>query len=60
VLGVVQAKDLLAGVLFDKRIDIQASIQQPVFVPHSMPALQVLFLTTSSNREAHLVLVVDE
>jgi putative hemolysin len=58
VMGVVQAKDMLATVLSGKKIDLQASMQQPAFVPRSMPALQVLDHIKQSG--SHLVLVVDE
>lgn len=58
VAGVVQAKDLLLGLLSGKKIDLQASAQPPAFVPHSTPALQVLEQIKQSG--SHLVLVVDE
>ena len=58
VIGVVHAKDLLISLLSGKQIDFQASMQQPAFVPHSMPALQVLEHIKESG--SHLVLLVDE
>jgi magnesium and cobalt exporter, CNNM family len=58
VVGVVQAKDLLASVLSDKTVNPQASMQQPAFVPRGMPALQVLDHIKQSG--SHIVLVVDE
>jgi putative hemolysin len=58
VVGVVQAKDLLASFLSDKKLDPQAAMQQPAFVPRSMPALQVLDQIKKSG--SHIVLVVDE
>jgi putative hemolysin len=58
VVGVVQAKDLLAGALAGKMVDLHASLQQPAFVPRSMTALQVLDHIKRSG--SHLVLVVDE
>jgi putative hemolysin len=58
VVGVVQAKDLLAGALAGKMVDLDASLQQPAFVPRSMTALQVLDHIKRSG--SHLVLVVDE
>jgi putative hemolysin len=58
VMGVVQAKDLLATVLSGKKIDLQGCMQQPAFVPRSMPARQVLDHIKQSG--SHLVLVVDE
>ena len=58
VVGVVQAKDLLASFLSGKKIDLQSSMQQPAFVPRSMPALQVLDHIKQSG--SHIVLVVDE
>jgi len=56
--GVVQAKDLLANSLAGKPVDLKASIQQPLFVPRTISALQVLELFKQSGK--HIALVVDE
>jgi putative hemolysin len=58
VVGIVQAKDLLASFLLGKSVDLKATMQPPDFAPRSMTALQVLdqIKTTAS----HIVLVVDE
>jgi putative hemolysin len=58
VIGVVQAKDLLARALGDEPLDLKACLKQPVFVPRTMPALQVLDLVKRSG--SHIALVVDE
>lgn len=58
VIGVTQAKDLLSNSLRGKPIDLTAFIKEPVFVPGSMTALQVLQDIKRSG--SHLVLVVDE
>jgi putative hemolysin len=58
VIGITQAKDLLGSCLEGKRIDLSASVQQPVFVPRSLTALKVLEYIKRSG--THLVLVVDE
>ncbi|MPZ76567.1 MAG: DUF21 domain-containing protein [Deltaproteobacteria bacterium] len=58
VVGVTQAKSLLSSALESKTIDLAASLQQPVFVPRTMTALQVLDYIKQSR--SHLVLVVDE
>ena len=58
VVGVTQAKDMLSNSLEGKPIDLNSSIQQPVFVPRSLTALQVLEHIKRSG--SHLVLVVDE
>jgi len=58
VVGVTQAKDLLSNSLEGNPIDLKSSIQQPVFVPRSLTALQVLEHIKRSG--SHLVLVVDE
>jgi putative hemolysin len=58
VVGVVQAKDILAGALANNRVDLSQCLQQPAFVPRSMSALQVLDHIKRSG--SHLVLVVDE
>lgn len=58
VVGMVQAKDLLASFLLGKTIDLKASMQQPAFVPRTMTAFQVLDHVKKSG--SHIVLVVDE
>src|SRR5919106_4135470 len=58
VVGVAQAKDLLASALAGKTIDLGDLLQQPAFVPRSMGALEVLEHIKASG--SHLVLVVDE
>jgi len=58
VTGVVQAKDLLAHLLAGKAIDLPASIQQPLFVPRTITALELLESFKNSNK--HIALVVDE
>jgi putative hemolysin len=58
VMGVVQAKDLLANSLAGKPLNIQGLLQQPLFVPRSVSALQVLESFKQSGK--HIALVVDE
>jgi putative hemolysin len=58
VVGVAQAKDLLASALARQPMDLKGSLQQAAFVPRSMTALQVLDHIKRSG--SHLVLVVDE
>jgi putative hemolysin len=58
VLGIVQAKDLLAHTLTDQPVDLTTTLQQPLYVPETMPALQVLERFKHSG--THTALVVDE
>lgn len=58
VRGVVQAKDLLAANLTGKPFNLEASLQEPLFVPRSVAALQVLESFKQSGK--HIALVVDE
>ena len=58
VTGVVQAKDLLAHTLAGKAIDLNALMQQPLFVPRTISALELLDSFKKSNK--HIALVVDE
>jgi putative hemolysin len=58
VVGVVQAKDLLLALLSGEQINFESVMQQPAFVPRSMPALEVLEHIKKSG--SHLVLVVNE
>jgi putative hemolysin len=58
VLGVVHAKDLLAHILGEQVVDLDATLQQPLYVPESMRALKVLELFKQSG--THIALVIDE
>jgi len=58
VLGIVQAKDLLSAALAGNPLDLEASLQQPLFLPRTMPALQVVESFRESGK--HIALVVDE
>lgn len=57
-IGVVQVKDLLAANLKGQRLNLTASMREPLFVPRSVSALQVLELFKESGK--HIALVVDE
>ena len=58
VLGVVQAKDILARTLAGEPLDLRAALLQPLYVPDTKPALQVL----EEFKRAHLQIafVIDE
>ena len=56
ILGVVQAKDLLARCLQGEALNLQAALIPPQFVPESMPALKVLDLFRRSHMEVSLVI----
>jgi len=58
VLGVVHAKDLLAHILGEQVVNLDATLQQPLYVPESMRALKVLELFKQSG--THIALVIDE
>jgi putative hemolysin len=58
VLGVVHAKELLLHFLRGQPLDLAAILQQPLYVPESMRALEVLELFKRSA--THIALVVDE
>lgn len=58
VSGVVLAKDLLAHVLAGNALDLRALMQQPLFVPRTLSALEVLDSFKKSGK--HIALVVDE
>jgi putative hemolysin len=58
VLGVVQARDLLARSLAGEPINLKASLHPPMFVPESMPALKLLEQFKDSLQ--HMALVIDE
>lgn len=58
VIGVVQSKDLLAVSLAGDRIDINALLQEPLFVPRTISALEMMESFKQSGK--HIALVVDE
>jgi putative hemolysin len=58
VLGVVHAKELLLPLLRGEPLDLTAILRQPLYVPESMRALEVLELFKQSA--THIALVIDE
>ena len=58
VLGVVQSRDLLAGMLAGKPLDIRAHLKPAPVVPDTIDALNVL--TTLRDAEVPMALVHDE
>jgi putative hemolysin len=56
--GVVQAKELLTHSLAGQGLDLKALMQQPLFVPRTVNALEVLESFKRSGQ--HIALVVDE
>jgi putative hemolysin len=58
VLGIVRSADLLPLAFSGARIDLRALTREAVFVPDSMPAVQLLESFRSSHK--HVALVMDE
>ena len=58
VLGIVQAKDLLAALLKGQTFDLRAAIRPPVFIPETAPALKALELFRRTGTP--IALIVDE
>jgi len=58
VLGIVQAKDLLAQSLSGQPMDLKAILQPALFVPEGMSALELL--EQFKERRSHSALVIDE
>lgn len=58
VLGILRAKDMLRQCLTCGTPDIRDILQEPVFVPETLPALKLL--ENMKEGRTHLVLVVDE
>ncbi len=56
--GVVLAKDLLTHSLAGRALDLKALMQQPLFVPRTVTALEVLESFKKTGQ--HIALVVDE
>jgi putative hemolysin len=57
-IGLVQAKDLLAGCLADEDFDLESVLIEPLIVPESIPALRVLEKFKESG--IHTAFVIDE
>ncbi len=58
VMGVIKAKEYLAGKLLNPAAPLKDFVRQPLFVPETSPALKVLELFKRSNM--HMALVTDE
>ncbi len=58
VLGLVQVKDLFAASLNNQTLDLRSIMQQPLFIPDSMPALEALERLRQTR--THIALVIDE
>jgi putative hemolysin len=58
VLGVVRAKEILAGILCDEAFDLKRWLRPPLYVPENALALKVL--ETFKKSKNHIALAVDE
>ncbi len=58
VLGIVQAKDLLAPLLAGQPFDLKGAVKPPVFIPETAPALKALELFKRTGTP--IALIVDE
>ncbi|MEJ2353159.1 MAG: hemolysin family protein [Anaerolineales bacterium] len=58
VVGIVHAKDLLAGTLQNQPLDLQNTMINPLFVPENTPALNLLERFRESHKQ--IALVIDE
>ena len=58
VLGIVRSADLLPIAFKGSRIDLRSLVREALFVPDSMPAVQLLESFRSSHK--HVALVMDE
>lgn len=58
VIGVVRAKDVLDRVLQEQKLDLNACIRAPLYIPENATSSQALELFKTSGR--HVALVVDE
>ncbi len=58
VVGIVLTKDLLAQVLAGQLLDLHSVLRQPLFIPESTPALEVVDRLKETG--THIALVIDE
>jgi putative hemolysin len=58
IVGFVKSRDLLAHVLKGEPLNLQSVLKQPLFVPETQTALELLELFRGSH--THLAIVIDE
>ncbi len=58
VIGLVLAKDLLARSIAGEELELRNVLQAPLFIPDTMPALEVL--ERMRKTRTHIALVIDE
>jgi len=58
LIGIVQSRDLLLQRLESNQYDIQSVLQEPLFIPESTPALDVI--QTFKSTGAELAVIIDE
>lgn len=58
VVGILNAKDYLGGMVRGRKLPPRSQMREPLFVPSTRPALEVLELI--QRRRTHLALCVDE
>ncbi|MEW5985584.1 MAG: hemolysin family protein [Chloroflexota bacterium] len=58
VVGIVKAKDLLTELVSSQPLDLHRLLRPPLYVPESMPVLEML--ERLKERHSHLALVIDE
>lgn len=58
VAGIIRSQDLLAQALSDHPIDLEAMLQPAIFVPETLPALDLL--AQMRDRRSRIALVIDE
>ncbi len=58
VIGIIRAQDLLAQALSGRAMNLEAMLQPALFVPETLPALDLL--TQMRDRRSRIALVIDE
>lgn len=58
VVGLVQAKDILAHVFTEQELNLRAMVREPIYVPESMTASKVLDMFR--ERSIHMAFVIGE
>lgn len=58
VIGLVQARDLMANCLTGQEWELQSILQQPLYVPESMDVLNLL--ARFREHRTHIALIIDE
>lgn len=59
-LGVIQVKDIITAFASDKKLDLKKYLKEPLIIPESSFAINVLKQFKESSDNVHMAIIVDE